>query len=141
MFAPYRVMPSTSLLPSDAVAPLSAMVGCTLQISEVPRASVCNTCEVIRNRVRYEVVNAMLLNEFLKEHQRAAEEHRMVEQQQATIAELKSSSAKHAPTVAEQQKQITALTAGLKEQVLKIQKVSKQLELTKSAPQLIANTH
>ena len=68
--------------------------------------------------VRYEAVNAMLLNEFLKEH-------RKVEEQGAIIAQ--------------QQKQIEALTTGLKEQVSKIQKVSDQLELTKSAPQLVAN--
>jgi trimeric autotransporter adhesin len=62
--------------------------------------------------VRYDAVNAMLLNEFLKEHRRN-------EKQEATIAELKS-------TVAQQHKQIDALTAGL-------QKVSAQLELSKSA--------
>jgi Chaperone of endosialidase len=47
--------------------------------------------------VRYEAVNAMLLNEFLKEHRNVAE-------QQSTIAQLKT-------TVAQQQKQIEALTA------------------------------
>ena len=46
--------------------------------------------------VRYEAVNAMLLNGFLKEHRNVAE-------QQSTIAELKT-------TVAQQQKQIEALT-------------------------------
>ena len=49
------------------------------------------------NTVRYEAVNAMLLNEFLKEHRNVAE-------QQSTIAQLKT-------TVAQQQKQIEALTA------------------------------
>jgi hypothetical protein len=57
--------------------------------------------------VRYEAVNAMLLNEFLKENQRAMEEHRKVEEQGASIAQLK--------------KQIKALTAT-------VQKVSNQLE-------------
>jgi uncharacterized coiled-coil protein SlyX len=75
--------------------------------------------------VRYEAVNAMLLNEFLKEH-------RKVEEQQATITELKSSSAKQAATVAQQQKQIEALTAT-------VQKVSDQIALSKPAPQLVAN--
>ena len=74
----------------------------------------------------------MLLNEFLKEHQRAAEEHRIVEQQEATIAELKSSSAKQAVTVAQQQKQIEALAAGL-------QKVSAAVELNKSTPTQVAD--
>ena len=70
------------------------------------------------NTVRYEAVNAMLLNEFLKEHRNVAE-------QQSTIAELKT-------TVAQQQKQIEALTVS-------VQKVSDQLELNKAAPQLVEN--
>ena len=61
--------------------------------------------------VRYDQVNAMLLNEFLKEY-------RHVQEQDATIAELKQ--------------QIAALTAGL-------QKVSAQLELNKPAPQTVKN--
>ena len=77
------------------------------------------------NTVRYEAVNAMLLNEFLKEH-------RKVEEQGATIAELKSSSAKQAATVAQQQQQIEALTAT-------IQKVSERIELDKTTPQLVAD--
>jgi uncharacterized coiled-coil protein SlyX len=56
--------------------------------------------------VRYEAINAMLLNEFLKEH-------RKNEEQQATIAQLKSTDAKQEATIAKQQKQIEALTAGL----------------------------
>ena len=68
--------------------------------------------------VRYEAVNAILLNEFLKEH-------RNVARQQNTIAELKT-------TVAQQQRQIEALTAT-------VQKVSDQVALSKPAPQLVAN--
>jgi uncharacterized coiled-coil protein SlyX len=67
--------------------------------------------------VRYEAVNAMLLNEFLKEH-------RKNEEQGATINELKC-------TVTQQQKQIEALTAGL-------QKVSAQLEVSKSGSQTVS---
>jgi len=65
--------------------------------------------------VRYEAVNAMLLNEFLKEHRRATEQQAKVAKQESTITELKT-------TVAQQQKQIEALTAGL-------QKVSAAVEL------------
>ena len=68
--------------------------------------------------VRYQAVNAMLLNEFLKEH-------RKVQELEANDGELKS-------TVAQQQKQIEALTAGL-------QKVSAQLEASKPAPQVVNN--
>jgi trimeric autotransporter adhesin len=74
--------------------------------------------------VRYEAVNAMLLNEFLKEH-------RKVQEQEATIALLKSTDAKQEASIAKQQKQIEALTTGL-------QKVSVQLELSKAAPQTVA---
>jgi uncharacterized coiled-coil protein SlyX len=75
--------------------------------------------------VRYEAVNAMLLNEFLKEH-------RKNEEQQATIAQLKSTDAKQEAIIAQQQKQIEALTAGL-------QKVNNQLEVSKTAPQMVGN--
>src|SRR5438067_2617519 len=75
--------------------------------------------------VRYQAVNAMLLNEFLKEHHK-------VEEQQATITELESKVAKQELTATQQQKQIEALTAT-------IQKVSDQVVLSKPAPQLVAN--
>jgi len=76
--------------------------------------------------VRYDAVNAMLLNEFLKEH-------RKLQEQEATIALLKSTDEKREATTAKQQKQIEALTAGL-------QKVSAQLELNKPAPQTVQNS-
>ena len=82
--------------------------------------------------VRYEAVNAMLLNEFLKEH-------RNVQEQQATISQLKSHDTKQEATIAQQQKEIKALAASLKEQALQIQRVSEQLAMTKPAPQLAAN--
>jgi len=72
--------------------------------------------------VRYEAVNAMLLNEFLKEH-------RTVQEQKATIAQLKQD---FQSRLAEQQKQIEALSAGL-------QKVTARIEMTKSAPQVAVN--
>jgi phage-related protein len=61
--------------------------------------------------LRYDAVNAMLLNEFLKEHR--------------TVNELRA-------TVAQQQKQLEVLSEGL-------QKVSAQLELNKAAPQTVLN--
>jgi len=71
--------------------------------------------------VRYEAVNAMLLNEFLKEH-------RTVQEQKATIAQLKQD---FESKLAEQQKQIDSLTTGL-------QKVSAELEVSRPAPQVAA---
>ena len=68
--------------------------------------------------VRYEAVNAMLLNEFLKEHR--------------TVAELKDLTQKQQAMIAQQQKQIEALTAGL-------QNVRDQVALSKPVPPLVAN--
>src|SRR6266540_3548166 len=56
--------------------------------------------------VRYEAVNAMLLNEFLKEHRRIDEQARQVQEQEAINSMLES-------TVARQQKEIRALTTSL----------------------------
>jgi len=69
-----------------------------------------------------DAVNAMLLNEFLKEH-------RKNEEQEATIAQLKKELQTNA---AHHQKQIDALSVAL-------QKVSAQLELSKAAPQTVLN--
>ena len=77
------------------------------------------------NTVRYEAVNAMLLNEFLKKHKK-------VEEQQATITELKS-------TVAQQQKGMEVLTAQLKEQGAQIQKVSAQIEMSRPAARVVSD--
>ena len=68
--------------------------------------------------MRYDAVNAMLLNEFLKEHQK-------VEEQEATITRLK--------------KEMQTVIARLKEQDSKIQKVSNQLELSKPGPPIVAS--
>jgi hypothetical protein len=82
--------------------------------------------------VRYEAVNAMLLNEFLKEHRKVQEQNSKIQQEEATIAELKS-------TVAQQQKGLQTVTARLDEQAAQIQKVSAQLEASKPAPQMVNN--
>ena len=79
---------------------------------------------VVRNQkgepetVRFDSINAMLLNEFLKEHRK--------------VQELEA-------TATQQQQAIKALTASLKEQASKIQKVSAQLEVSKTAPQTVLN--
>src|SRR5882724_7548119 len=72
--------------------------------------------------VRYEAVNAMLLNEFLKEHQK-------VEKLECTVAMQEKD---FKATIAQQQKQIEALTAT-------VQKVRDQVALSKPATQLVAN--
>jgi Tfp pilus assembly protein PilN len=72
--------------------------------------------------VRYDQVNAMLLNEFLKEH-------RKMQEQEATIAQLKKD---FGATIAQ-------LTARLDEQAAQIQKMSAQREARKPAPQVVNN--
>jgi hypothetical protein len=81
------------------------------EVEKVNPALVIRDPEGRPYTVRYDQVNAMLLNEFLKEHR--------------TVNELKA-------TVAQQQRQLEVLTAGL-------QKVSAQLELSKAAPQTVLN--
>jgi len=68
--------------------------------------------------VRYDQVNAMLLNEFLKEHRKNEQQESKLNEQEARIAR--------------QEEQIDALTAGLR-------KVSARLELNKPAPQTVVN--
>jgi len=68
--------------------------------------------------VRYDQVNAMLLNELLKEHRKNEQQESKIEEQETKVAR--------------QEKQIEALTAGL-------QKVSAQLELNKPAPRTVLN--
>ena len=68
--------------------------------------------------VRYDAVNAMLLNEFLKEHKK--------------VEDLET-------TVAQQEKGMEVLTAQLKEQAAQIQKVSAQIEVSKSATKVTVN--
>ena len=81
--------------------------------------------------VRYDQVNAMLLNEVLKEHKK-------VEAQQTNITQLNSKMASQAAIIAQQQKGMEALTAQLKEQAAQIQRVSAQLEVSKPAPQVVS---
>jgi hypothetical protein len=83
---------------------------------------------VLRNKegeilsVRYDQVNAMLLNEFLKEHKK--------------VEELKSD---FQTTVAQQQQEIQALTAQLREQAAQIQKVSAQVQVNESKGKVALN--
>ncbi len=88
------------------------------QVEKVNPALVARDDQGKPYTVRYEAVNAMLLNEFLKAH-------RKIEQQEATIAQLKE--------------EMETVSARLKEQDSKIQKVSDQLELNKVGPQVVLN--
>jgi septal ring factor EnvC (AmiA/AmiB activator) len=82
--------------------------------------------------VRYEAVNAMLLNEFLKERRNVTEQQSTIAELKATVAQQQKQIAAQQATAAQQQKQIEALTAT-------VRKVSDQIALSKPAPQLVAN--
>jgi Chaperone of endosialidase len=83
--------------------------------------------------VRYDQVNAMLLNEFLKAHKKVDELGSRVARQEVVIAqqgeELRT-------TATRQENEIRALTASLKEQAAQLQNVSAQIEMNKSATKL-----
>jgi len=109
------------------------------EVEKVNPDLVARDAEGKVNTVRYEAVNAMLLNEFLKEH-------RKVQEQEATITQLKSSAAKQEATITElksrvtqQQKGMEVLATNLKEQAAQIQRVSERLELSEPAPPLVVN--
>ena len=74
--------------------------------------------------VRYDQVNAMLLNEFLKAHHKLEEQDRKSQEQEATITELK--------------KEIASLTAAVRDQSAQIQKVTAEIAVSKAAPQVVA---
>ncbi len=72
--------------------------------------------------VRYEMVNAMLLNEFLKEHRKVEELEAIVDRQQKSFQSK----------LAEQDKQIEALASV-------VERVGAQFEMSKPAPQVVVN--
>jgi uncharacterized coiled-coil protein SlyX len=89
--------------------------------------------------VRYEAVNAMLLNEFLKEHRTVEELKSAAAKQEATIAQQDRKIQELEATITQLQKGMESVIARLKEQDSTIQKVSDQIELKKSVPQVVAN--
>jgi hypothetical protein len=74
--------------------------------------------------VRYEQINAMLLNEFLKEHRKGEEQDCKIQEQEKTIVELRS--------------EIRNLAAMVSEQASELRKVSTQLQTSSAAVQEIA---
>ena len=115
----YRLRPVTFCYKREIDRTQSPAFGLVAEeVAQVNPALVAHDANGQPESVHYEMVNAMLLNEFLKEHCKN-------EEQQTTIMDLKS-------TVAQQQKQIDALTAGL-------QKVSAQVEMSRTAQQTVLN--
>jgi hypothetical protein len=96
------------------------------QVEKVNPDLVAHDAQGKAYTVRYDAVNAMLLNEFLKEHRRVEQQGRKMQEQNATIAQLKSGMA--------------ALTAIVREQASQLQTVSAMIELNKPAHQTVRNS-
>jgi Skp family chaperone for outer membrane proteins len=108
----YRLKPVTYRYKKEIDRTQSPAFGLIAEeVAEVNPNLVARNSQGQPESVHYEMVNAMLLNEFLKEHR----------------------------TVQERQKEIDALRAELKEQRALIQKVNNKVELDKSAPQTVLN--
>ena len=88
------------------------------EVAEVNPDLVAHNAQGQPESVHYEMVNAMLLNEFLKEHRAFVEEQRKVENLESTVADL---------------------IATVKEQAAQIQEVNAELQVSKSVSRLVAN--
>jgi endosialidase-like protein len=95
------------------------------EVAEVNPDLVGRNPEGLPESVRYEQVNAMLLNEFLKEHRKGEEQDCKIQEQQTTIAELRS--------------EIRSLATMVNEQASELWKVSAQLQISNAAAQAIAS--
>ena len=95
------------------------------EVAEVNPDLVGRNPEGQPESVRYEQINAMLLNEFLKEHRRGEEQDCKIQEQETTIAELRS--------------EIRSLAAMVNDQASELRKVSAQLQINNAAAQEIAS--
>ena len=92
--------------------------------------------------VRYDAVNAMLLNEFLKEHRKVQEQEATITKLKAIATEQEARATKHEAAIGQQQKQLEALTAGLQKLSAQLAAASPSrggLEASKPAPQVVTN--
>ena len=92
--------------------------------------------------VRYDQVNAMLLNEFLKEHERVEEQQEQITVLSSRIAAQEAIIAREKKAfrdiIAQQDNKIRALIATVENHAAEIQKVSAQIEVNKEPLQLTA---
>jgi hypothetical protein len=124
------------------------------EVAEVNADLVVRDKEGQPYSVRYDQVNAMLLNEFLKEHRKVQEVKRASVKQEATIVQqrndFEATIARLDATIAQQQKELKAISASVKEQALRLQKVTTRvatgrvrpadgLELSKGSPRTVLN--
>jgi len=135
--AVYRLVPVTYRYKREIDATQSPAFGLIAEdVAEVDPNLVARNSKGQPESVHYEMVNAMLLNEFLKAH-------RKMEQQEAIIAELKADFqtkiGKLEETIAQQRKEMEAVSTHVNKQAAQIDKVNAQLEKNNSAGQVVAS--
>jgi hypothetical protein len=101
------------------------------EVADVNPNLVTLDCEGKPETVRYEAVNAMLLNEFLKEHRKVEVQDCKIREQESSIARLKNEFEK---LNAQQQQEMQVLRQQLNHQAAQIQRVTADLEMRDSAP-------
>ena len=115
----YRLKPVTYRYKKEIDRTQSLAFGLIAEeVAEVNPGLVAHNAQGQPESVHYEMVNAMLLNEFLKEHKK--------------VQNLET-------TVAQQQKGIEVLITQLKQQAAQLQRVSAQIEVNKPMPKVVTN--
>jgi hypothetical protein len=99
------------------------------QVAEVNPDLVVRNAKGEVDTIRFDSINAMLLNEFLKQHRKVQGIEVIVTQQKKDFE----------ATVAQQEKEIQSITASLREQAAEIQQVSARLRSSGPAPQVVGN--
>jgi hypothetical protein len=101
------------------------------EVAEVSPDLIGRNADGEPESVRYEQINAMLLNEFLKEHKKVEEQNRKLENQDARIEQQEI-------MIAQLKTDVETFVARIAEQNSKLQRVSEKVELNKAGPQLAA---
>ena len=140
----YRLKPVTYRYKKEIDPKQSAAFGLIAEeVAEINPHLVARNSKGQPESVHYEMVNVMLLNEFLKEHKRVETQQSKIDQQQATITELKAEVAGQRntfqTTAARHEKEIQALTASVKEQASQIQTVSSQIQMNRPTAEVVLN--
>jgi hypothetical protein len=99
------------------------------EVAEVNPDLVVRNAKGEVDTIRFDSINAMLLNELLKEYRKLQDMEVIAAQQRKDFD----------ATIAQRETQIQSLTASLREQAREIQRVSARLEASKSAPQVLNN--
>jgi hypothetical protein len=107
------------------------------EVATVNPDLVVRDCKGEIYSVRYDAVNAMLLNEFLKEHRKVEEQGRKIESQEGKAQEQSSQMMKQDRNVQELEATVAQLQATLKEQAAEMQKVEEQLATGKAVSRLV----